>query len=920
MVNKWMRKLGIGMSAIMTVSQLSGMVAMAAPEDGFGDRLEEQFDAEAEDIEDDAESEDTSSVVEEEDIEIVQLSTEELVPPIDLEWDPQGWLCFKVNSSASMFYGAEIEIGDSNKGSRYFYDLSADYGNVHREYIGSYFNSSGTYTIKPYVAADDNRESERVYSETPLTVYFTRPSGVVETPANPRWEKQDEKKFAVAACDKVEHVYQYCFNLYEDGKGKGGHLTTNPYMDFSSYIGDTSIHSYDFTVQAYSEDLSLYANSERSEKSSVFSPDNVIIVTQKDIVDIGKDVNASNIDEKVQQVKDIDNSILKSSLQTSDEALQAMGKIEEEYKNAKGIEVLPATSDVEKIIADKIEMTGAALNVSEGTVQLNVKNQKEAGSSIINTDIYTNIIAFDMSVESSEGIDFSEELEVPVTIAMPIPEGMDSSRLVILHYRADGAEELITPRIENGKAIFAITHFSTFAFAEKKEASSTDTLGNTFSKAEAMSGVQAMDGNHTLKLETSSEGFFTSAKILDSNGSVDTSVNSYIANIVVKYAADGTPEEFYSLVFRKGVWDPSYDTLKDGLYTYLGEQYSVAGGVVNLNVNSLTYTGDIDGWRYIILGHVVKNHGGLVAYGPADDLHWFWIDDEGRCDNDYAAIVNWNGGQFLVHGGRLRTDYTGFTFDPQNESVWYHITNGQVWGDGTITDQSIAGGRLTCNVENGIVKDMNPAQSDPIVNEGGYIVFGSYEQDGNLENGKEPIEWQVLGTDEKGTLVISRYVLDAAGSDVTQATLSSDWLNNGFLNSAFSSSERAFINGEIKLLYIYELKKYCEFDYRDDTPFSAVTYTGGFKGYSRALIAEPTVYAEQQGAQAEVLTQQEYEEKYADYGYSADMIGCRGTGWFVADYSRIPSGLLSSVSAFGGVSEVYSGGGRGIRPAMYITQ
>ncbi|MBO6206944.1 MAG: hypothetical protein J6O73_08380 [Lachnospiraceae bacterium] len=226
---------------------------------------------------------------------------------------------------------------------------------------------------------------------------------------------------------------------------------------------------------------------------------------------------------------------------------------------------------------------------------------------------------------------------------------------------------------------------------------------NTFSKEAAVNGVKIL-GNHTLKIDQNAQGSFAAAKILDQSGNIDKNVNSYIANIVTEYSADGTPKVFYSLIFRNGIWDLNYDTVKDGLYTYLGEQYSVAGGTVNLNVNSLTFTGDIDGWKYIILGHVVKNHAGLVAYGPAEDLHWFWIDNEGGCDTGYNAIVKWNGADFLVHGGRLRTDYTGFTYDPQNPSVWYHITNGQVWGNGVITDISIEGGTITRNVVNGVVQ------------------------------------------------------------------------------------------------------------------------------------------------------------------------------------------------------------------------
>ena len=96
---------------------------------------------------------------------------------------------------------------------------------------------------------------------------------------------------------------------------------------------------------------------------------------------------------------------------------------------------------------------------------------------------------------------------------------------------------------------------------------------------------------------------------------------------------------------------------------------------------------------------MVRDHAGLVEY----DGKWFWIDDAGSCDQEYAAIVNWSGADFLVHGGMLRTDFTGFTYDPQNKSKWYHITNGQVWGDGEITDISIEGDELTRNVVNGVV-------------------------------------------------------------------------------------------------------------------------------------------------------------------------------------------------------------------------
>ena len=44
---------------------------------------------------------------------------------------------------------------------------------------------------------------------------------------------------------------------------------------------------------------------------------------------------------------------------------------------------------------------------------------------------------------------------------------------------------------------------------------------------------------------------------------------------------------------------------------------------------------------------------------------------------------------------------------------------------------------------------------------GDTVMFGQYEQDGNLDNGSEPIAWQVLPDAQGGkALLMSRYALD----------------------------------------------------------------------------------------------------------------------------------------------------------------
>lgn len=82
---------------------------------------------------------------------------------------------------------------------------------------------------------------------------------------------------------------------------------------------------------------------------------------------------------------------------------------------------------------------------------------------------------------------------------------------------------------------------------------------------------------------------------------------------------------------------------------------------------------------------------------------------------------------------------------------------------------------------------------------GDYVFFGAYEQDGNTSNGKEKTEWLVLDKQGDQILVVSRYGLDCKPyekhyEDVTWETCNiRKWLNEDFLNAAFSAEEQAFI-------------------------------------------------------------------------------------------------------------------------------
>ena len=85
-------------------------------------------------------------------------------------------------------------------------------------------------------------------------------------------------------------------------------------------------------------------------------------------------------------------------------------------------------------------------------------------------------------------------------------------------------------------------------------------------------------------------------------------------------------------------------------------------------------------------------------------------------------------------------------------------------------------------------------------NAGDYVVLGTYEQDNNISNGKEDIEWLVLERKDNKIFVVSKYALDyqkyhySWSDDITwESCTLRKWLNNDFFNAAFTDDEKAMI-------------------------------------------------------------------------------------------------------------------------------
>jgi len=82
---------------------------------------------------------------------------------------------------------------------------------------------------------------------------------------------------------------------------------------------------------------------------------------------------------------------------------------------------------------------------------------------------------------------------------------------------------------------------------------------------------------------------------------------------------------------------------------------------------------------------------------------------------------------------------------------------------------------------------------------GNIVRFGHYEQDNNLNNGSEEVEWIVLDVQDGKSLLISKYGLDAKPYNTTAVSVTwgtstlRKWLNSDFLKAVFTAKEQSAI-------------------------------------------------------------------------------------------------------------------------------
>ena len=202
---------------------------------------------------------------------------------------------------------------------------------------------------------------------------------------------------------------------------------------------------------------------------------------------------------------------------------------------------------------------------------------------------------------------------------------------------------------------------------------------------------------------------------------------------------------------------------------------------------------------------------------------------------------------------------------------------------------------------------------------GDYVTFGHYEQDNNLKNGSEEIEWRVIEKRSDSLLLISKYILDiqpyhASFREINWGDSSLRiWLNHDFYNAAFSEQEKTLIPSDLYIL-------------SEDLVY---TYLGnetdsGYRSYTaKDVMCQLTEYAAARYIEARIKngdTEEEAKDNCEEWVKDRDYY----FWWWLSDI--VPDHdprFAAYVSGIGGIQDAFpeevSNPLGGVRPVVRIT-
>ncbi|MDE6816317.1 MAG: hypothetical protein K2P71_09860, partial [Lachnospiraceae bacterium] len=298
---------------------------------------------------------------------------------------------------------------------------------------------------------------------------YQRPDRKLQAPFDLKWNN------SIATWSLAENsAIAYKLQCKEEGSEEWTYAAAGFYhrgnstvlrMDFTRDINKKGM--YRFCIMALSNNIFEAVDSEWSDWSPEISSEDIsgsVADELKGLLD-----NNAGADAILEALEKKDTEDLAVSIQTDQDTRDAMKEAEKRFAEQKGISVnTSVASDMSDKVTGGVSILGAAFNAGIDVRSMTLNITKPTQEKEVDKEQYKNVVQINMTLDGAADV---QNLKVPVRITMPIPVGVEPHNLQILHYHNDGSYEAIWPHISGGTASFTLTSFSTFAFANKIEAS-----------------------------------------------------------------------------------------------------------------------------------------------------------------------------------------------------------------------------------------------------------------------------------------------------------------------------------------------------------------------------------------------------------------------------------------------------------------
>ena len=347
------------------------------------------------------------------------------------------------------------------------------------------------------MSIDGNHQSSE-WSEWSDSIEYVRPERELGA-VKPYWDEQQAGLIHFARPENAEYMEAFVMTLYKVDDGITDYDVMQVFdhdkdkavidVDFSDSISRSGEGRYYVELRTISSNVDVVANGRVSQSEIL----DTAVNTERlgGILDSAADKSAAETVELL--TSGVTPFSIQQAMQTSDSFRERIKDLESRYAAERNIEVkAPAVSDAARAYVDpeKVSLVGAAFNAAQGQdvgLQMDVTPKEKQ---IPTLPGYEKKVQLDISLVSG-GVEV-HDLTMPISVTMPVPQGIDPSQMIILHYHADGTAKMAAFHVNGDRTItFTVTGFSTFVFAEYSGTNTSAPGQNANRGGSARSDAQA---------------------------------------------------------------------------------------------------------------------------------------------------------------------------------------------------------------------------------------------------------------------------------------------------------------------------------------------------------------------------------------------------------------------------------------------